>query len=344
MAYASWLSSCRSCLTFGLPRLVPFLMKYMGYILCSLTEWQCLQRWWVVVILRSPRVVDMYAWTILWGEKGMRNVHTFLFPSFHLYCICTEYIINSTLYGESDHESYVEQTRIARIDIRPSAAKNLQVLGCRYVDDVLLDAPWQVTPEMIATLRLLERQLQVLGFWMLAQWIIPNKQPHIDPRTTTYMSHSQNVRRSVSQRWAKLVSNDRTPKLSASQVMIVYDCSCSFACHQRRSFRTTYFWGFQSNLTHRNNNCNGALMTTCQKKCASQEEGIYWQRSFVSTQRQFLPYNLHKLPVTLYQILVTSKMAYHRMQHVEFLQVVKSAKYRKTIGPTKIIIISSMLR
>jgi len=37
------------------------------------------------------------------------------------------------------------------------------VLGCRYVDDVLLDAPWQVTPEMIATLRLLERHLQVFG-------------------------------------------------------------------------------------------------------------------------------------------------------------------------------------
>ncbi|CAE7539021.1 PECT1 [Symbiodinium natans] len=29
----------------------------------------------------------------------------------------------------------------------------LSVLGCRYVDDVLLDAPWSVTREMIATLR-----------------------------------------------------------------------------------------------------------------------------------------------------------------------------------------------
>ncbi|OQR94192.1 ethanolamine-phosphate cytidylyltransferase [Achlya hypogyna] len=30
----------------------------------------------------------------------------------------------------------------------------LSVLGCRYVDDVLIDAPWQITKEMIASLRL----------------------------------------------------------------------------------------------------------------------------------------------------------------------------------------------
>merc|ERR1712203_1078993 len=28
----------------------------------------------------------------------------------------------------------------------------LSVLGCRYVDDVLLDAPWHITEEMIATM------------------------------------------------------------------------------------------------------------------------------------------------------------------------------------------------
>jgi len=30
----------------------------------------------------------------------------------------------------------------------------LSVLGCKYVDDVLIDAPWQVTKEMIASLHL----------------------------------------------------------------------------------------------------------------------------------------------------------------------------------------------
>ncbi|KAF0773807.1 hypothetical protein AaE_002121 [Aphanomyces astaci] len=30
----------------------------------------------------------------------------------------------------------------------------LSVLGCRYVDDVLIDAPWEITKEMIASLRL----------------------------------------------------------------------------------------------------------------------------------------------------------------------------------------------
>lgn len=32
----------------------------------------------------------------------------------------------------------------------------LSVLSCRYVDDVLIDAPCQVTPEMIASLRIAE--------------------------------------------------------------------------------------------------------------------------------------------------------------------------------------------
>uniref|UniRef100_M4B8B6 ethanolamine-phosphate cytidylyltransferase n=2 Tax=Hyaloperonospora arabidopsidis (strain Emoy2) TaxID=559515 RepID=M4B8B6_HYAAE len=30
----------------------------------------------------------------------------------------------------------------------------LSVLGCKYVDDVLIDAPWQVTPEMVASLNI----------------------------------------------------------------------------------------------------------------------------------------------------------------------------------------------
>lgn len=32
----------------------------------------------------------------------------------------------------------------------------LSVLSCRYVDDVLIDAPFEVTPEMIASLRISE--------------------------------------------------------------------------------------------------------------------------------------------------------------------------------------------
>ena len=32
----------------------------------------------------------------------------------------------------------------------------LSVLGCRFVDDVLIDAPYEVTPEMIASLNIAE--------------------------------------------------------------------------------------------------------------------------------------------------------------------------------------------
>ena len=30
----------------------------------------------------------------------------------------------------------------------------LSVLGCRYVDDVLIDAPWVITPDMISSLNI----------------------------------------------------------------------------------------------------------------------------------------------------------------------------------------------
>lgn len=32
----------------------------------------------------------------------------------------------------------------------------LSVLGCRYVDDVLIDAPYEITPEMVASLNIAE--------------------------------------------------------------------------------------------------------------------------------------------------------------------------------------------
>ena len=32
----------------------------------------------------------------------------------------------------------------------------LSVLGCRFVDDVLIDAPWVITPDMIASLNIAE--------------------------------------------------------------------------------------------------------------------------------------------------------------------------------------------
>jgi len=32
----------------------------------------------------------------------------------------------------------------------------LSVLGCKYMNDVLIDAPLEITPDMIASLRILE--------------------------------------------------------------------------------------------------------------------------------------------------------------------------------------------
>ncbi|CAK9015616.1 unnamed protein product [Durusdinium trenchii] len=51
-------------------------------------------------------------------------------------------------------DAVVNKHRGSNYPIMNMQERVLSVLGCRYVDDVLLDAPWQVTREMIATLRL----------------------------------------------------------------------------------------------------------------------------------------------------------------------------------------------
>ncbi|CAL1130616.1 unnamed protein product [Cladocopium goreaui] len=51
-------------------------------------------------------------------------------------------------------DAVVNQHRASNYPIMNMQERVLSVLGCRYVDDVLLDAPWQVTREMIATLRI----------------------------------------------------------------------------------------------------------------------------------------------------------------------------------------------
>ncbi|CAJ1426615.1 unnamed protein product, partial [Effrenium voratum] len=51
-------------------------------------------------------------------------------------------------------DAAVNRHRGSNYPIMNMQERVLSVLGCRYVDDVLLDAPWQVTREMIATLRI----------------------------------------------------------------------------------------------------------------------------------------------------------------------------------------------
>ncbi|TDH69600.1 hypothetical protein CCR75_002570 [Bremia lactucae] len=52
------------------------------------------------------------------------------------------------------NDSVVNARRGLNYPIMNLHERVLSVLGCKYVDDVLIDAPWQVTPEMIASLNL----------------------------------------------------------------------------------------------------------------------------------------------------------------------------------------------
>merc|ERR1712224_744004 len=49
-------------------------------------------------------------------------------------------------------DAVVNQQRGYNYPILAMHERVLSVLGCRYVDDILLDAPWHITEEMIATL------------------------------------------------------------------------------------------------------------------------------------------------------------------------------------------------
>merc|ERR1719188_456166 len=51
-------------------------------------------------------------------------------------------------------DAVVNQQRGYNYPILAMHERVLSVLGCRYVDDILLDAPWVITREMVSTLRL----------------------------------------------------------------------------------------------------------------------------------------------------------------------------------------------
>ena len=53
-------------------------------------------------------------------------------------------------------DAVVNRRRGSNLPLMNLHERVLSVLSCRYVDDVLIDAPYEVTPEMIASLRIAE--------------------------------------------------------------------------------------------------------------------------------------------------------------------------------------------
>jgi len=51
-------------------------------------------------------------------------------------------------------DSLVNRIRGANLPLMNLHERVLSVLGCRYVDDVLIDAPWVISPEMVASLNI----------------------------------------------------------------------------------------------------------------------------------------------------------------------------------------------
>lgn len=53
-------------------------------------------------------------------------------------------------------DAIVNKTRGMNLPLLNLHERVLSVLGCRFVDDVLIDAPYEITPEMISSLRIAE--------------------------------------------------------------------------------------------------------------------------------------------------------------------------------------------
>ena len=53
-------------------------------------------------------------------------------------------------------DAVVNRERGSNLPLMNLHERVLSVLGCRFVDDVLIDAPWVITPDMIASLNIAE--------------------------------------------------------------------------------------------------------------------------------------------------------------------------------------------
>ena len=82
--------------------------------------------------------INMYVCIYIYIYIDMFDTYTFIYIYIYIYIYIHIYIYIYT------HYTYI-------------------IIGCRHVNDVLLDAPWSVTPELIATL---DVAVVVRGFYI----------------------------------------------------------------------------------------------------------------------------------------------------------------------------------
>jgi len=93
-------------------------------------------------------------------EEGMRVVYVDgAWDMFH--CGHVKFLLEASKRGDYlivgiHGDSVVNKRRGGNLPLMNLHERVLSVLGCRYVDDVLIDAPMDVTPDMIASLRITE--------------------------------------------------------------------------------------------------------------------------------------------------------------------------------------------
>mmetsp|Transcript_736 Transcript_736/g.1703 ORF Transcript_736/g.1703 Transcript_736/m.1703 type:complete len:553 (-) Transcript_736:330-1988(-) len=110
--------------------------------------------------LTTSRMVRLFSQGMKAPEKGMRVIYMDgAFDMFHAGHVsilkkakaCGDYLIVG-VHGDS----LVNRVRGSNLPLMNVHERTLSLMGCQYVDDVLIDAPYRITPEMVASLNIAE--------------------------------------------------------------------------------------------------------------------------------------------------------------------------------------------
>ena len=110
--------------------------------------------------LTTSRMVRLFSQGMKAPEKGMRVIYMDgafdMFHAGHVSILKKAKERGDYLIVGVHGDSLVNRVRGSNLPLMNVHERTLSLMGCRYVDDVLIDAPYRVTPEMVASLNIVE--------------------------------------------------------------------------------------------------------------------------------------------------------------------------------------------
>ena len=110
--------------------------------------------------LTTSRMVRLFSQGMKAPEKEMRVIYMDgafdMFHAGHVSILKKAKERGDYLIVGVHGDSLVNRVRGSNLPLMNVHERTLSLMGCRYVDDVLIDAPYRVTPEMVASLNIVE--------------------------------------------------------------------------------------------------------------------------------------------------------------------------------------------